>query len=100
MAEGWLTDYKNNTRYFYPQNGVMATGWFSYKGNNYYFRSNGAMYRNTTVTIGGRTYLLTAMASHGKVRINGISFWRSTETTRPQTSWYLCSIWAVPGLRS
>ncbi len=57
MAEGWLTDSKNNTRYFYPQNGVMATGWFSYKGNNYYFRSNGAMYRNTTVTIGGRTYL-------------------------------------------
>lgn len=57
MAEGWLTDSKGNKRYFYPQSGVMATGWLSYNGNNYYFRSNGAMYKNTSAIIGGRTYI-------------------------------------------
>ncbi len=37
MATGWLTDSKNNTRYFNPTSGYMTTKWATIGNKKYYF---------------------------------------------------------------
>ncbi len=40
MATGWLTDSKNNTRYFNPASGYMTTKWATISNKKYYFYSS------------------------------------------------------------
>lgn len=83
MATGWMKNSKGQKRYFYSNSGVMATGWlkntsknityyfdtdtgYMYTGLNrisgklYYFKSNGVMAVNTTVSVNGVTYSISA----------------------------------------
>ena len=83
MATGWMKNSKGQKRYFYSNSGVMATGWlkntsknityyfdtdtgYMYTGLNrisgklYCFKSNGVMAVNTTVSVNGVTYSISA----------------------------------------
>ena len=51
MATGWLTDSKNNTRYFNPTSGYMTTKWATISNKKYYFyRGSGAAARSVFLT--------------------------------------------------
>ena len=51
MATGWLTDSKNNTRYFNPTSGYMTTKWATISNKKYYFYSgSGAAARSVFLT--------------------------------------------------
>ena len=40
MMTGWVTDSKDQKRYFNPSTGFMQTKWLTLKGKRYYFYSN------------------------------------------------------------